>query len=123
MSAAVVFVAPPPGLAPHTDFDLSPVDGADGLFALSAHEDAELRLFLVDPRTVLADYAPELTDEQAAQLALAEPDDALLLVVANPGPDGVHVNLLAPVVVNTATGAAAQLILDGQDYPVRAPLA
>jgi flagellar assembly factor FliW len=122
VSAAVAFIAPPPGLAPHTDFDLSPVDGAEGLFALSAREDADLRLFLVDPRTVLADYAPELTDEQASQLALAEPDDALLLVVANPGSDGVHVNLLAPVVVNTATGAAAQVILDGQDYPVRAPL-
>ena len=122
MTAAVAFVVPPPGLAPHTHFELSPVEGAEGLFALAAREDADLRLFLVDPRTVLADYAPELSDAQATQLSLAEPDDALLLVVANPGVDGVHVNLLAPVVINTATGAAAQVILDDQDFPVRAPL-
>lgn len=122
MSAAVAFLSPPPGLAPHTDFDLAPIEGAEGLFALSARDDAELRLFLVDPSTVVAGYAPVLTDQQAADLALERPDDALLLVVANPGADGVHVNLLAPVVINTATGTAAQLILDGQDHPVRAPL-
>ncbi len=123
MSAAVAFVAPPPGLAPHTDFELAPIDGAEGLFSLRARADEDLRMFLVDPRTVVADYAPVLTDEQSAQLELASPDEALLLVVANPGAEGVHVNLLAPVVVNTATGAAAQVILEGQDYPVRAPLA
>lgn len=122
MSAAVAFVAPPPGLAPHTDFELAPVDGAEGLFSLRAVADETLRMFLVEPRTVVADYAPVLTDEQTAQLELTTPDDALLLVVANPGADGVHVNLLAPVVVNTATGAAAQVILEGQDYPVRARL-
>jgi flagellar assembly factor FliW len=123
VSAAVAFVAPPPGLAPHTDFELAPIDGAEGLFSLRARADEDLRMFLVDPRTVVADYAPVLTDEQSAQLELASPDEALLLVVANPGAEGVHVNLLAPVVVNTATGTAAQVILEGQDYPVRAPLA
>lgn len=122
MSAALQFVAPPPGLAPHTEFVLSPVDGADGLFALRAVADADLRVFLVDPAVSLPGYAPVLTDEQAQALALDSADDALVLVVANPGADGVHVNLLAPVVVNTATGAAAQVILEGQDLPLRAPL-
>jgi len=122
VSAAVSFVEPPPGLAPHTDFELAPIDGADGLFSLRAAADPGLRVYLVDPRGVVADYAPVLTDEQAAALALASADDALVLLVANPGADGVHVNLLAPVVVNTTTGRAAQVILEGQDLPVRAPL-
>jgi len=122
VSAAVSFVAPPPGLAPHTDFELAPVDGADGLFALRAATEPALRMYLVDPRGVVEDYAPVLTDEQAGALALTSADDALVLLVANPGVDGVHVNLLAPVVVNTATGSAAQVILEGQDLPVRAPL-
>lgn len=122
MSAALSFVAPPPGLAPHVEFELAPVAGSDGLFTLRAVEDAELRLYLVDPRTVLDEYAPTLTDDQTAELALNSPDDALLLVVAHPATDGVSVNLLAPVVINQGTGAAAQVILEGQDYPVRAPL-
>ncbi|WP_337004416.1 MULTISPECIES: flagellar assembly protein FliW [unclassified Microbacterium] len=122
MTAALTFLAPPPGLAPHVDFALAPVDGADGLFAMRAVDDAELRLYLVDPSTVLSDYAPILSDEQAEGLALATADDALILVVAHPAADGVSVNLLAPVIVNRATGAASQVILEDQDYPLRAPL-
>lgn len=122
MSVALSFVAPPPGLAPHVDFALAPVEGSDGLFTMRAVEDDALRLYLVDPQTVLQEYAPTLTDEQTATLELESPDDALLLVVAHPSTDGVSVNLLAPVVVNRGTGAALQVILDGQDYPLRAPL-
>ncbi|MFS6528411.1 flagellar assembly protein FliW [Microbacterium aurugineum] len=122
MTAALTFLAPPPGLAPHVDFALAPVDGADGLFAMRAVQDAELRLYLVDPRTVLNEYAPILTDEQADALALREAEDALILVVAHPSAEGVSVNLLAPVIVNRTTGAASQVILEDQDYPLRAPL-
>lgn len=122
MTAALTFLAPPPGLAPHVDFALTPVDGADGLFSMRAVDDTELRLYLVDPRTVLSAYAPTLTDEQADGLALESPDDALILVVAHPSAEGVSVNLLAPVIVNQTTGAASQVILEDQDYPLRAPL-
>lgn len=122
MTAALTFLAPPPGLAPHVDFALAPVDGADGLFSMRAVDDDELRLYLVDPRTVLSEYAPILTDEQADGLALGTPEDALILVVAHPAADGVSVNLLAPVIVNRNTGAASQVILEDQDYPLRAPL-
>ena len=122
MSAALTFVSPPPGLAPHVDFGLAPVDGSDGLFTMRAVDDDALRLYLVDPQTVLQEYAPTLTDEQTATLELESPDDALLLVVAHPSDDGVSVNLLAPIVVNRGTGVALQVILDGQDYPLRAPL-
>ncbi|MBS0023319.1 flagellar assembly protein FliW [Microbacterium paraoxydans] len=122
MTAALTFTAPPPGLAPHVDFSLAPIDGADGLFALRAVADEALRLYLVDPSTVLSEYAPTLSDAQVDDLALGSPDDALVLVVAHPSAEGVSVNLLAPVVVNRTTGAAAQVILEDQDYPVRAPL-
>lgn len=123
MSAVLSFLAPPPGFAPHTDFALTPVEGAEGLFAMQALDRPELRVFLVDPGTVVTGYAPVIGDEQAADLDLASADDALLLVVAHPGPDGVSVNLMAPVVVNRATGRAAQVILEEQGYALRTPLA
>lgn len=122
MSALLSFTAPPPGFAPHTRFTLDPITGADGLFSLDAVEDAALRLYVIDPSTVLTGYAPTLSDEQVDELGLTHPDEALLLVVASRGADGVHVNLLAPIVANRATGAATQVILDDQDYPLRAPL-
>ncbi|GAB2765591.1 flagellar assembly protein FliW [Sinomonas soli] len=43
-----------------------------------------------------------------------------VLVVASPGAGGTTVNLLAPALVNEADGPAAQVVLDGQGYPVRA---
>ncbi|WP_243230532.1 flagellar assembly protein FliW [Microbacterium sp. CIAB417] len=122
MSVALSFVSPPPGLAPHTDFALTAIDEAEGLFALRAVAVPDLRLYVVDPRTVIAGYEPVLTDEQVADLGLHAPEDAMLLVVAHPATAGVSVNLLAPVVVNRTTGRAAQVILDGQDYDVRTPL-
>ena len=121
MSALLTFTAPPPGFAPHTRFTLDPIDGAEGLFSLDAVDDEALRLFVVDPSTVIAGYAPTLPDEQVDELGLRHPDDALLLVVAARGDDGVHVNLLAPIVAHRETGVAAQVILDA-DYPLRAPL-
>ena len=89
---------------------------------MRAVDDAALRLYLVDPSSVLSDYAPILSDDQADSLALTTADDALILVVAHPAADGISVNLLAPVIVNRVTGAASQVILEDQDYPLRAPL-
>ncbi|WP_424448473.1 flagellar assembly protein FliW [Microbacterium arborescens] len=119
---ALEFVTPPPGLSPHTAFALDEVDAAGGLYALTAAADPEVRLFAVDPAAVLEDYAPVLSDAHVADLGLAAPDDARVLVVARMTDEGIGVNLLAPVVINRRTGAAAQVILEGQDLPVRALL-
>ena len=119
--SVVTFVAPPFGLEPLTDFSLERIDGAPGLFALRA-SGSEVRLFVLDASVHLTDYSPVITDEQTALLELTDADDAMLLVVATPASSGMTVNLLAPVVVNRVTGAGAQLILEGQDWPLRAEL-
>lgn len=126
----VRFVAPPFGLEPKVDFVLDEIEGAVGLFALravdtvadDAADAADVRLFVLDASVHLTDYSPVITDEQTALLELTDADDAMLLVVATPASSGMTVNLLAPVVVNRVTGAGAQLILEGQDWPLRAEL-
>lgn len=118
----VRFVAPPFGLEPKVDFVLDEIEGAVGLFALRAVDAADVRLFVLDASVHLTDYSPVITDEQTALLELTDADDAMLLVVATPASSGMTVNLLAPVVVNRVTGAGAQLILEGQDWPLRAEL-
>ena len=123
MSTALTFLAPPPGFAPDVDFLLDDIDGANGLYALaSAGPETAHRLFVLDAAVYLPQYRPEITDEQRIQLELETPEDAVVLVVANPTADGTTVNLLAPIVVNLSTGSCAQVILEGQDWPVRAPL-
>jgi flagellar assembly factor FliW len=120
MSIDLTFAVPPFGLSPAPVFTLTPVAGAEGLFTLVGEDE---RLFVLDAAVHLPSYAPELTDEQASALALTDPADAMLLVVANPGASGTTVNLLAPIVVNARTAAGAQLILEDQDLPLRAELA
>ncbi len=121
MSVLLDFVASPLGLEPLTAFTLTPVDGAPGLFSLEAVDRPELRMFVLDAAVHLPSYSPELPDEKAAELGIESADGVLTLVVVNPASEGITVNLLAPIVVNAATGASLQVVLDS-DFPVRAEL-
>ena len=123
--AALTFLAPPPGLAPSVHFILEDVDGAVGLYSLTADDDAPgapHRLYVIDASVYLPGYNPEITDEQRRQLMLTDPAEARVLVVANSTDAGTTVNMLAPIIVNTGTWQCAQVILEGQDWPLRAPL-
>ena len=122
MSGALTFVTPPPGLAPLTDFSLQKIDGAEGLYALFATRAPATRLFVLDAAVHLPRYTPVISDEQCTALGLTAPEDALVLVVVNPGEGGTTANLMAPIVVNAGTGLCAQVILDGQDWPLQAEL-
>ncbi|PZE29802.1 flagellar assembly protein FliW [Curtobacterium sp. MCBD17_028] len=128
MNIPLTFTVPPFGLEPLTSFTLQEVTGAEGLFALAGHGTTaagtdDPRLFVLDAAVHLPDYAPVITEEQTALLDLRDAREAMLLVVANPAESGTTVNLLAPVIVNARTGIGAQLILEGQDHPLRAVLA
>lgn len=122
MSDVLSFVAPPPGLAPLTEFSLDEVAGAGGLYSLRALGDETVRLFVLDAAVFVPDYAPELSDEQCEALGVGAPEDAIVLVVANPGDAGTSMNLMAPIVVNAKTRVSAQVILEDQDWPLRAEL-
>lgn len=123
MTATLTFVTPPPGLAPHVEFALDEIEGAPGLHTLRAAADATVRLFVVDASKYVPDYAPTFTPEHLSDVGAASGSDASVLVVTTLDSDGPVVNLLAPVLVNAATGAASQVILDGSDFPLRARLA
>ena len=123
MSVALAFVTPPAGLAPLTQFTLNEVSGAEGLYSMRAVENSAIRLFVLDASVYLPDYAPEISDEFCQAIDLHSPEDAMVLVVANPRETGTRMNLLAPIVVNVHTGVCAQVILDDQDWPVQAELA
>lgn len=116
----LTFTAPPPGLGAETEYVLNGVDGAAGLFNLQAQSNPELGLFLIDSAFVPG-YAPEIPEASLAELGLAAGTETVLLV-AQTG-EGVTVNLMAPIVVNPDRGLAAQVILEGRGYPLKADLA
>jgi flagellar assembly factor FliW len=119
----LTFVAPPPGLGELTEFELYPVDGASGLFTLEPAGVPDLKMFLLDAGVYLPDYRPVLTDDHAARIGAAGPEEVATFVIASHRDGVTTVNLLAPIVVNNITDMCAQVILDGQDYDVRSILA
>lgn len=82
-----------------------------------------MQFVVAPPAVFFPDYAPDLDDDSAARLDLADAEDALLLVVLTVGADLATstANLLAPIVVNTRTLSAAQVVV-ADDWPLRAPL-
>ncbi|TRW45613.1 flagellar assembly protein FliW [Georgenia yuyongxinii] len=125
-AAFLTFLDPPPGLGHLDRFALIPIDGSGQLFTLRSLDSPETRLFLLDPEPFFPDYHPHLAAEVLSRLGLdtGEQQPATVLVVVHPATeDHPHTaNLLAPVVINPATSMAVQTVLEGDDWPLRAPL-
>lgn len=123
-AVTLTFVEPIPGLGALTEFTLTPIDDGGLVFMLRSVDAPQTRLFLLDPEPYFPTYRPDLSDDQADLLGLdVDGVAAAALVVITPSPEnGQHTaNLLAPVVFNSVTGAALQVVLE-EDLPIRAPL-
>ena len=122
----LVFAAPLLGLEHLSRFALVQLDPDGPLFTLQSLEDPEVELVVLAPVVgSFGDYAPELDALTLAAVGATRREDVLLLVVVTVGPTLAEstANLLAPVVVHATTGRAAQSVLTGSTYPLRAPLA
>jgi len=85
----------------------------------------DLAFHVLDPFIVLEDYSPELCEDDARFLELEGPAETRLLSIVNlkNGTGKATVNLAAPIVVNTRTGVAKQVILhNASQFSVRHPL-
>lgn len=120
-STPVTFTAPMPGLENVHDFALRNIDSAPGLFALESGS-VPVRLFLADAAVFVPGYTPPLPASALEALELGDGRTPQVLVVVNHSPTATTVNLMAPIVLNPATGRCTQLVLDGKEYPLRADL-
>jgi flagellar assembly factor FliW len=77
---------------------------------------------VVDPHQVDPEYQPRLGARVAEALELETGDAVLMLAVTSLESDGSHANLKAPLVINVNSRLAAQIILEGDAYPLRAPV-
>lgn len=117
--------SPMPGLAGYADFTLTPLDDAGVLYALRSEPEGArpVRLFVIDPDAFFPDYAPRIDGDVLAAIG-SDAAHAVHLVVVRPadGGDPATANLLAPLVLDPASGTAVQTVLT-EDWPLRAPLA
>lgn len=114
LPAVLDLLEPLPGLPGRTSYELEALDEGGVLFALRSREPqaAPARLFVVDPSVPFPDYTPDLGSDQAVALVVVHPPTDRSAATAN---------LLAPLVVDIATGRAHQRVLD-EDWPLHAPL-
>jgi flagellar assembly factor FliW len=107
----------------HTADDTA--DDTAVLYELRSLERPEVRFMVAVPAAFFPDYDVELDAHACEDLGLSDAGDALVLVVLTIGsdPSATTANLLAPVVVNARTRAAAQVILSGSEWSVRAAVA
>lgn len=93
---------------------------------LRSVDDPALNFIVIEPQGLLAGYAIELSDDDAASLEIAGADDAYLLniVTLRPDePDGATVNLIGPIVINRRTLVGRQIVISNfADYSARQPL-
>jgi flagellar assembly factor FliW len=120
----IELVHPMPGFPDRTRFTLVELDEDGVLCALRSLDDPELRFLVVSPVPFFPDYAPVVDDATVDELGVSSADDVLVLLVLNAGDSltTTTANLLAPVLVNTVTRRAIQVILDDPDLAIATPL-
>lgn len=126
-SAAPAVLQFPDGIPGFADAHEFVVGGLtdDGVFQLfQSVEHPDLSMVVSTPWLFFPDYAPVLSDEDQRVLGLERVEDAMVFcaVTADDAGDQLYANLLGPFVVNARSLRGRQVVLVGQDWPVRAPL-
>jgi flagellar assembly factor FliW len=104
-----------------TRFAIVSPDDASAFRWLQSLEDAGLALPITRPWEFFADYAVDLSDDDAARVGV-EGDEVEVWVTVRAGAEltNFSANLRAPIVI--ANGRGHQVINQAPDAPVRAPL-
>ena len=108
------------GFEDEKSFLLLPFEGNGTLYSLQSLTTPQLAFVMLDPFS-LAPYAPELEEEDLAELGVQdsrEPYYFVMCVVKSPVADST-VNLKCPVAINPDTRVAMQVILEDDAYEMR----
>jgi flagellar assembly factor FliW len=118
------FAAGIPGLEEYTSFAVLNFEDSYPIMWLQSTEEPRISLPVIDPFTITPDYAFDLSDEDVRELELEGPADVqvLAVLVIPEQMEDMTANYAAPVIVNTRTGAAKQVILGGDAHSARTPV-
>jgi flagellar assembly factor FliW len=113
-----------PGLEEYIRFAVLRFEESYPIVWLQSVDSGEICLPVIDTFAVSPNYAFDLMDEDVKELGISGPEDiqVLSVLVIPENLEQMTVNFAAPLVINTSTGAAKQLILGGGDYSARAPV-
>jgi len=113
-----------PGLEEYRKYALLQFEESYPIIWLQSIEDGAICLPVLDTFAVLAGYVFDIDEQDVRELKLNGPEE-LHVVSVLVIPDDIQrmtVNLASPIIINTASGNAKQIMLNGSDYNVRAPI-
>lgn len=109
-----------------TDFALvhDEEKGVGGIHWLQSMQEPAFAMPVMDPLTVKADYNPQVDDEILKPIGELDPNETLVLVTVTVPSDltKMTVNLRGPFVINALEKKAVQVIIEGEEYPVKYPI-
>jgi len=113
-----------PGLEEFRRFALLQFEESYPIIWLQSIDDGGICLPVMDTFAVLSGYVFDMDDGDVKDLELKGPEELYVVTVLVIPEDiqGMTANLAAPIVINTATGKAKQIMLGGGDYNIRAPI-
>lgn len=110
------------GFEDQTSFAIVPVDD-DGVYSwLQSMSDSSLAFLVTPPHFFFPDYEPDVADGDLTELELLDPSETMLLCIVTIADDDITANLLGPVVVNTRTRVARQVVLSETRFSTKTPL-
>lgn len=110
------------GFEDETSFVVVPV-GDDGIYNwLQSVKNPGLAFLTTTPHFFFSDYVPEVDDADLVDLELLNENETHLLCLVTIGEDSISANLLGPIVVNTRTRMARQVVLSENRWTTREPL-
>jgi len=95
-----------------------------GIRWLQSLQEENFAMPVMDPLVVKEDYNPEVNDELLEAAGELTPDNMLVLVTVTVPSDitNMTVNLRGPIIINAEEKKACQIIVDGEEYPVKYPI-
>ncbi|MGN0385632.1 MAG: flagellar assembly protein FliW [Lachnospiraceae bacterium] len=95
-----------------------------GIRYLQSMDEPTFAMPVMDPLSVCEDYNPEVEDELLKNLGNLDGDNLLVMTTVTVPRDikEMSVNLMGPIIINTDTRKACQVIVDGDKYPVKYPI-
>lgn len=98
--------------------------GTDTIHWLQSLQEPGFAMPVMDPLIVRPDYNPEVEDELLNKIGQIQPEELLVMVTVTVPKDikEMTVNLKGPIVINAAERKAVQVIVEGDEYPVKFPI-
>ena len=99
-------------------------EGTGSIRWLQSIQEPAFAMPVVDPLTIVPDYNPNIEDELLKPLGNVTSDNMLVLVTITVPKEieKMTVNLKGPIVINSESLKAAQLIIDDDKYQVKFPI-